>query len=142
MQTDELFKNYLILYIPHAHFMLLCEAFQVVMESQRKPCHTGQISPNNDSQPLQTHCLHILPNTLLVYQSYYLKSRLLRPYNFKRFECCEPKNRRRKHSLDIKGNIKGHMWFVSMGAVIENLINLNISTSYFLVTHIVVLLSL
>ena len=47
-----------------------------------------------------------------------------------------------KHSLDIKGNIKGHMWFVSMGAVIENLINLNISTSYFLVTHIVVLLSL
>ena len=32
------------------------------------------------------------------------------------------------------------MWFVSMGAVIENLINLNISTSYFLVTHIVVLL--
>ena len=41
----------------------------------------------------------------------------------------------------MKGNIKGHMWFVSMGAVIENLINLNISTSYFLVTHIVVLLS-
>ena len=38
--------------------------------------------------------------------------------------------------------MKGHMWFVSMGAVIENLINLNISTSYFLVTHIVVLLSL
>ena len=33
------------------------------------------------------------------------------------------------------------MWFVSMGAVIENLINLNISTSYFLVTHIVVLLA-
>ena len=32
------------------------------------------------------------------------------------------------------------MWFLSMSAVIENLINLNISTSYFLVTHIVVLL--
>ena len=70
------------------------------------------------------------------------KIRLLRWYNFKRFECCDPKNRRCKHSLDIKGNIKGHMWFVSMGAVIENLINLNISTSYFLVTHIVVLLNL
>ena len=63
------------------------------------------------------------------------KIRLLRWYNFKRFKCCDPKNRRCKHSLDIKGNIKGHMWFVSMGAVIENLINLNISTSYFLVTH-------
>ena len=74
--------------------------------------------------------------------SYYLKSDILRWYNFKRFELCDPKNRRHKHSLDIKGNIKGHMWFVSMGAVIENLINLNISTSYFLVTHIVVLLSL
>ena len=69
--------------------------------------------------------------------SYYLKSDILRWYNFKRFELCDPKN-----SLDIKGNIKGHMWFVSMGPVIENLINLNISTSYFLVTYIVVLLSL
>ena len=75
-------------------------------------------------------------------KSYYLKSGILRQYKFKRFECCDPKNRKCKHSLDSKGNIKRHIWFVSMGAVIENLINLNISTSYFLVTHIVVLLSL
>ena len=63
----------------------------------------------------------------------------------RQFELCAPRNRRQiesKHSLDTKGNIKGHMWFVSMGAVIENIINLNIPTSYFLVTHIVVLLSL
>ena len=58
--------------------------------------------------------LHLKPIILF-------KIRLLRWYNFKRFEHCDPKNRRHKHSLDIKGNIKGHMWFVSMGAVIENL---------------------
>ena len=96
---------------------------------------------NEDNTNVALYFYCVLKN-LIIYCIILFKIRLLRWYNFKRFECCDPKNRRRKHSLDIKGNIKGHMWFVSMGAVIENLINLNISTSYFLLTHIVVLLSL
>ena len=74
--------------------------------------------------------------------SYYLKSDFEDGTILRDLNAVTPRTEDVKHSLDIKGNIKGHTWFVSMGAVIENLINLNISTSYFLVTHIVVLLSL
>ena len=45
---------------------------------------------------------------MLHYTIILFKIRLLRRYNFKMFERCDPKNRRHKHRLDIKGNIKGN----------------------------------
>ena len=44
-------------YKPHTPFMVYATASKVLMESQRKQYQRGQISPNNDSQPLQTPCL-------------------------------------------------------------------------------------
>ena len=54
--------------------MFLCQACQVLMKSQRKPCHTDQISPPTMiPNPCRHPAYHILPNTLLVYQFIYIK---------------------------------------------------------------------
>ena len=56
--------------------MFLCQACQVLMESQRKQCHKARSSLNNNSKPLKAPdpAYHILPNTLLVYQFIYIKT--------------------------------------------------------------------
>ena len=41
--------------------------------------------------------------------SYYLKSDILRRYNFKRFECCDPKNRRRKPAWISRQHQRPHV---------------------------------
>ena len=73
MQTDELFKNYLILYPSYT--------FHVFMQSMPGPNEvTEKTMPYRSDLPPATipnHCrhpsYHILPNTLLVYQCMYIK---------------------------------------------------------------------